>query len=440
MNWVKANWLIIVLSVIAVAALPVMFFFSMKLNRTLREQVNTQVQADMKEVSNSTVTYSVPDVQKPDGKSFEVKTDVNERLTKLFATSRDAIKRESSQIGGAAVKFNEGEHRPLVNGLFPQPSASDRNRVMNQFAREYIERLPGQILESANAKPPLDAAILGSRLRDYKNGREETAQAVGGAGEMTAEDAAKLNQELLAARIDQYKVWANQITMYASPTALTEVIPAAIPNPLPTMSQLWDWQTRAWILNDVFKAMSLANSSSGSGDGSVLSGVVKRLIKIQVDSADFQNVSDEQAPADAGMDLSASTVTTKNPVTPNYAVSLSGRYSGPSTGNQYYDLRKVTLDLVVAPDKLPALFDAIASVNFMTVLKCDLMPAEVEADLREGYYYGNDHVMRAVIVVETVWLREWTKKYMPPVVRQSLGVVDEKAADAEGADGGAGPQ
>ena len=43
-------------------------------------------------------------------------------------------------------------------------------------------------------------------------------------------------------------------------------------------------------------------------------------------------------------------------------------------------------------------------------------------ELASGYYYGDDHVSRAQITIETIWLREWTKQWMPPNVKVTVGL------------------
>jgi hypothetical protein len=427
MNWVKTNWLIIVLSVVALAALPTMWFFSSKMSKTMRATVDKAVKADLTDVGDraSKVTYSVADVKKPDAKAFEVTTDVNEILTKKYAAARDAIKKESAEIGVEAVKFNEDGHKPLIEGLFPKPADADRNRAMYQFARAVIEQVPQKLLDGANAKGPVDAAALGMTLGDYKRAREERQKAVGAVWDQ--EEAMKLNQELLTLRMDKYRSWANQISFYAD-TTIFDDLPLTVPNPIPPMSRLWDWQLKVWIYQDVFKALALANSmAAGGGEGSVLTGPIKRISKITVDGPDYGDVPDELADAAASSDPST-VVATKDTVTPDQAVSITGRYSGPTSGNQYYDLRKVTLQAIVSPKNLPALFDALTQTNYMTVLRCDMEKLDPEADLKLGYYYGDDHVVKATIQIETIWLRAWTKNYMPKTVRTALSIPEDKPA------------
>ena len=92
------------------------------------------------------------------------------------------------------------------------------------------------------------------------------------------------------------------------------------------------------------------------------------------------------------------------------------------------------MTMVVASSKLPTLVDAISATNFMTVIGLDFSEVEPWADLERGFYYGPEHVVKATIDVETIWLRSWTEPQMPQVVKDALSGV---AATAEA--GGAAP-
>ena len=58
----------------------------------------------------------------------------------------------------------------------------------------------------------------------------------------------------------------------------------------------------------------------------------------------------------------------------------------------------------------------------MTVTDVDLQEVDIWEELRQGYYYGTEHVVRATISVETVWLRSWVTPIMPDPVKQTLGI------------------
>ena len=107
---------------------------------------------------------------------------------------------------------------------------------------------------------------------------------------------------------------------------------------------------------------------------------------------------------------------------PGQRVTHTGRQSSKS--NSVYDVRHATLEVIVASDRIGALLAALTAQNLMTVTGLSLEEVEVSEDLAGGYFYGNeDHVVRATIDIETVWLRFWTSGAMPAAVREFLGVV-----------------
>jgi hypothetical protein len=59
----------------------------------------------------------------------------------------------------------------------------------------------------------------------------------------------------------------------------------------------------------------------------------------------------------------------------------------------------------------------------------------VKGDLERGYYYGPEHVVRATITIESVWLRNWVGPLMPASVKRSLGVPEPTPPAADAAAG-----
>jgi hypothetical protein len=101
-------------------------------------------------------------------------------------------------------------------------------------------------------------------------------------------------------------------------------------------------------------------------------------------------------------------------------VSITGRVSSPE--NKLFDVRRARIELVVSSEKLPSVIEAFHSTGMMTVTDLDLEPIDVWEDLRQGYAYGNEHVVKASMEIEIVWLRSWTAGLMPATIRAVLGV------------------
>ena len=104
-------------------------------------------------------------------------------------------------------------------------------------------------------------------------------------------------------------------------------------------------------------------------------------------------------------------------VQPDYTVSLTGRKS-----NALFDVRSVQLVVVVETASLPALVDALAQQNFVTITDMSLQPASAFKAAEFGYMFGAEPVSRVTLTLETVWFRKWTAPWMPQTVRDALGI------------------
>src|SRR5207248_669255 len=137
-----------------------------------------------------------------------------------------------------------------------------------------------------------------------------------------------------------------------------------------------------WMVSDLLRAIDAANTDAAGKRTTLDKSVVKRVERLEL-----------------------------LPATGPTEPSITGRHSGGD--NKLYDVRQGRLTLIVASSGLPALINAISRTNFMTVIGLDFAEIDPWADLDRGYYYGSDHVVRAVVKVETVWLRSWTEAMMP---------------------------
>ena len=199
---------------------------------------------------------------------------------------------------------------------------------------------------------------------------------------------------------------------------------------MPSLAEMFVWQWDQWIVEDMLAALTAANADSRS----VLDAPVKRLRYLQVLdnplAAQEESSSKSSGPAGFGMNNSgrgpappdaagapAMAANPKAPVPMDFNRSFTGRKSNP-----LYDVRNVAMGLVVDVDRLPEVLDAIAKQNFFTVIDMDIEQADPFTDVREGFMYGSSPVMRVSLLVETVWLREWTTEYMPDELKKMMGI------------------
>jgi hypothetical protein len=110
------------------------------------------------------------------------------------------------------------------------------------------------------------------------------------------------------------------------------------------------------------------------------------------------------------------------PIPPNYVISPTGRYS-----NALYDVIHFKLTLVVDAARVPLVIQALSKNRFITVYNTNLAAVDAAAHADAGYYYGPSPVVQIEMDCEALYLRDWTKQYMPRLVRHALGIVDETA-------------
>jgi hypothetical protein len=136
--------------------------------------------------------------------------------------------------------------------------------------------------------------------------------------------------------------------------------------------------------------------------------------------------ADGAAPAEPGLAPPAPSyppIDLKAPVEYDFSRTFTGRVS-----NALYDVRNVTMRVVVSTSRMPALLNALAKRNFLTVIGMEVRPADAfdAADL--GFIYGAEPVSEVTMVVETVWLKSWLARLMPPEMQKAKGT-DGKTSD-----------
>ena len=142
---------------------------------------------------------------------------------------------------------------------------------------------------------------------------------------------------------------------------------------------------------------------------------------------------DAAAPA-AVAELGDPAIDIKTEAARDYSKRFTGRVS-----NGIYDVRLAEVTFIADTEKLPAVFDALAAQNFMTITNVRIAPADPFAAARSGFLYGIKPVSEVSATVESIWFRDWTARHMPAALRTALGITSggqaagsEDAASAQG--------
>jgi hypothetical protein len=227
----------------------------------------------------------------------------------------------------------------------------------------------------------------------------------------------------------------------------------------PNENQIFEGLFDCWLQQDVVRAINAVNGDSPN----VLKSPIKRLEKIAV-GAQLANAAHGVAaaivPGSSGMMggppaaiaadggllfLSQAAPVPANgapmPVLPpaavqaaalDYTKSMTGR-----VGNQNWDVTLMTVVVHIDPSKLNKLIaELYRQNNSYTVLDVKLETIDPYEAASNGYIYGNVPVVRADILVEALFFRNWTAYIMPEAYRNVLRIPEPQPADAAGKQAG----
>ncbi|MEM9065478.1 MAG: hypothetical protein AAGB51_08315 [Planctomycetota bacterium] len=422
--FLKSYGLIVASTVVLFVAPAAGLFFGMSMNASLKEERGDEAQNEMRRVDGSRVSYSVPGIG-ADDEGVELSAAPNSVLTEWFAARRKEVAAEVERASSEIIQFNRREHGVLVEGLLPEPTDDRAGRLL-MF--ELIDRLIGAdgeptaydaLFRRIRAGSPANAEQVAAKLNEARDEFVERLIADRGPGELDEDESAELAAHLSGVRLDEYRGRAGAISVYAEDMALglnqtPPLRPTSRPATPPGTDVAFGWMFDYWVLSDVFEAIALANTSDVGTPTPVTRSVVKRinavtLAPFEVSGGDDRGATGRRGRGSFGGGESAG------------AATLTGRSGSDPSG--LYDLRTVQLDLVVDASRIDALIKAFERTNLMTIVEMDVSSVDAWAELAQGYFWGDSHVVRVSMSVETLWLRTWTAEFMPDSIADALGVV-----------------
>ena len=429
--FLKSRWQVVVCVALVLGVIPAGWYFSHHWNTKIRTDRENAAKGDLDKLKVR-VAYAIPSLD-PAVPAVAQSAEPNAIRTAFFKKHRDEVMAQGAGVVTAAEAFNRRAHAPLVDGFFPDARGQQAQLKADEFAEAIVGGTRGpsayqKVFTSANGGEPTDAALLAQAVQDVRD-REMEAIAGPNKRNLTPDEEAKLSKQLLARRIGEYQQRARTLSVYAGmdslPTDRGEGmvgVPREKPKTTPTARECFAWQWDYWLINDLMDAVGAANTGPDGRPIGIDEAPVKRVVKISLNPTAAHEKQEEgfSGSGGAGEPTEAATPVT-GIIEPKLNWSVTGRWDGPT--NQLYDVRTARLTLIVDAERLPAIFDALARTNFMTVTDLDLSEVEVWSDLERGFYYGPRSVVQASIEVESIWLRSWTVPLMPADVRTALGVV-----------------
>ncbi len=450
LQWVKANLLIVISVVLMLILLPTGWFFSNKWNSSIQEKASEAYNTEKRKLSSaSKVEYSLPAVL--DGEEgLSDNRAPNSLVTNFYKLQMEQRKDQVAEVVNRGENFNRKGHTVPVADLLPTPADASKLRQQGYKLAQLVAgtdespSIYAKLLRNLNAGDAPDPEALKATLDQFKKQQQDEFAATSSDGRVSDEQNAQLAKALVKRRLDGYAGRAESIAFYcplsAIQTSTKEAGFSHIPSTVPGYDSIseqavFTWVWDYWVVSDVLKAVTKANTDSSGVVLSVPDAPVKHVEMIRVGefavaSAELseEDFSNRRNPSSrSGSGGSSSSSSSDAPVFKTYT------NRNANVPGALFDTRLVTMTVIASSQDLPVFFDALGKTNYMTVVDVDIEQVNVWDKLNEGYFYGSDHVVRANIVIESVWLRSWTADLMPKSVRTSLGIASDE--DLEELDG-----
>jgi hypothetical protein len=467
--WMKSNLVTVLSALVILASIGVLGWTFMYRGSKL-----VQIEGDAKKLMNeidgfsrNSVPFPPADVDAPPEDITDI--TINQATLKHLGQVYGSMSREYQAIFNEALRRNQFGHDLVVPGVLPTTDASHlrheaRKRYREAFARILQGYDPDTVEPRLNADGPIDPDELQQEMSRVEVDFRPSAygSAGGGGATPTESDRMALEGQKAERAEEMLKERAQGIHLYAetdinAPGFPFQVGPWSTAMNLPSLMQIYEGHMELWIQQDIARAIAIANRVDDQ-DTNVIEAPVKRLISIDVipgyvglHTLGGMGLSGtnkatggggamggyggapagggygmDQAGAAGGSAVGAGGGSADSELSVDFNTGTSGRIS-----NAIYDVRHSRMVAIVDFQQLPALFDAIGRVNFMTVLDCQVQDVDEYEALKEGYVYGKGDAVRVDMLIESIWMREWTTPLMPEEVKIYMGLAPSGEADMQ---------
>ena len=429
MEIVKKNIISIICGVVALAAVGVALFVVPGKKAELQTAVDSSATNNKALADLLSKPRQMPVVNPDNPEQQALEQFPSEAVIKRGEEITGQVEAESKKMLEAAVKMNQKQL--LVPGSLPTPSSTSAFAFRNTYRTALplpVQPQPGQV--------PTPAVLRSRFAQELKAGMPPTADEISVAGAAMVKEieskelyftpdgqaanaeqvklkieerSKKLPAEMRDKVVQSSKVYVNPETFEIN-VALSNS--AGAPDPL----SIYSAQLSYWIQSDVVAAVNEVNAKSNS----VAESPVKHLIRIRTKPYNqvapiFITGPEMTANADANAQL---------PKVP--MASTTGRVS-----NGLYDVFHFEVEADVEADRLPDFLRSLGNKRFITPLYVDLQARDNARALAEGLVYGEKPVVTVRAECEILYLRAWNQNFMPPLLKQKLGIgVEGVPADA----------
>lgn len=423
LTWIKSNLAIVICSVIIVVTPVAAYVVSSGMNAGVRKELEERVSRSWNDLTRGgTTTYTIP-AALPGGQPVSETGSLNASSLQAYARRLSKLKQMSDELYETLLEANAADRRPLIDGIFPEPAETVAQVKPIDFADEY-PRAHARLLDIINAGSPPAADLVRDALNDVQStyitslGRTEENAA------LSEDEENELKQRLRQRRLELYFDQSQRLSVYATPDAFQLEV-AADPTGKPQLAECYLWQEAYWLRQDILEAIAAANSDEDGDLAPVTRAPVKRLLSLSVNPVVASRPGPGRMEDEDEMGAPAGPIDPSTPIELSYARSLTGR----AVDNSLYDVRTAQLTIHVESNRLPQVLKAIASTDLLAVTNVTLREIDPWLLLKEGYLYGQSHVVEATLELEGLLLRQWAAEYMPPEIKQERGVPEPQPQD-----------
>ncbi|MCX5659869.1 MAG: hypothetical protein NTW19_09125 [Planctomycetota bacterium] len=412
--WLKTNVVVVTsltLCLISAAALYYIHVKGQEFRDTLAKRAATYSSITKPQKTPVELPPESPD-KPPRPWTLTVNKRAIDEITRVFGRMNE----EFISIRKFAVTMNAQNHLPpFMEGLFPEPSRTPfkafeaRIRYRRALMEMFEPYSPTAVYPQLHAKPALSPERIKEGLDREESDYLASMIIPKKVGELTIEEGEELQKKKANRLLKMLTEHAKLAHIYSATAINQGGFPFDVggwtePRPTrPSDLDLWEGQMTLWIVGDIARAIAQTNHVEDP-NVHVLNAPIKRLIMARVVPGYIGGVPKQDPP--------------NTPIKAQFGPSVPfGRVS-----NSLYDIRHVNLSMIVDWHRLPEFFDNLSQANFMCVLKMDIKDVDEYEQIKEGYFYGKGDAVQVDMLVETIWLRQWTTKLMPDEVKKSRGV------------------
>jgi len=419
LQWLKGNVYIVIFVAIMIAAPVTMWVVAGRMNQAVRTEVEARAKmiSDMSRFEKTSVSFDSP---VPGNEAVKASIAVNRQFLDRYQQVVEIIRADADRVREEVLRINHKDRTVLVPELFPRPPLQLREILPQNMARA-LQGAYEQLLSDVGAGGPPTRDEMVEHLTAARE-RYLTQLLKQLTDTLTEDEQAGLTEQLTRTRLSYYADAAKGLKLYVTFADLNVPEPGDFPARAENegMIEMFDWEWRFWIKQDILMALAQANEPYNS----IVDAPVKRVVSIFVNdlpgaggggSAGGFAAAGRRGRGDAAPKSVRADASREVPL--DYTFSFTGRATNP-----LFDVRLVEVVLIINSEKLPEAFDALAKYNFMTITNAHVESEDLFLAIKEGYFYGSKPVSRVTLELETVWFREWTVQFMPLELKQVLGI------------------